>query len=146
MSVTDSHPRIVDLSRTVDDVHQVMADGGCLNDLWRFGILQTIDLYNSALARWGSDHARHVFDPEPITGISQVDCAYAALAEYFAERDNWTMPEWAQRTCNCDQPWLPAARPEYSLPIRIIDQSIEESPASFRKRHIYITLADLNRA
>lgn len=135
----------VDAASTARDVVGIASEGGCLNDLWRFGILQTIDLYHNDWRLGGRTRAKSVFTREPITGVAEIDCAYAALAEYLAERDGWSRPSWTSRPCKCDRPWLPAQRPEYDLPERVIDEAIEQAPDSFRVRNIYVGLDDLAR-
>ncbi|MFP7696953.1 hypothetical protein [Trueperella sp. LYQ143] len=142
MSVTYTFDDVCD---TAIDVETIATEGGCLNDLWRFGILQTIDLYQTAINDDGIEGGIKVFAREPITSVSEINCGYAALANYFANRDGWNAPEWANRPCRCTAPWFPAQRPEYPLPQRVIKLSIEETPDEFRQRNIFITLDDLIR-
>src|SRR5699024_8157834 len=63
----------------------LLASVGSLDERWRFGILQTLDDYNSTLRRGGPDLVAGVFTDEPLrTGAVEVDAAFAALAEYLA--------------------------------------------------------------
>lgn len=73
--------------------HHLLADGEGLDGCWRFGILQTLDDYISTRRRGGPELAAQVFSDEPPrTGAPQLDAAFAALADYLAERDGWTTP------------------------------------------------------
>ena len=64
---------------------RLLAAGDSLDACWRFGVLQTLDDYNSTLHRGGTGLAAQVFtDPPDPTGSVEVDAAFAALAEHLA--------------------------------------------------------------
>ncbi|WP_058234328.1 hypothetical protein [Devriesea agamarum] len=111
-------------------------------DCWRFGILQTLDDYTSAQRR-GVD-ARAVFGEAPgPTGSRRVDVAFAALADYVAERDGWEAPGWARRpgmVLDGQDAWFP------DVPAMFRGQAVMESPRAFRERGIFITGRSLWRA
>lgn len=94
----------------------LLAKGDSLDACWRFGILQTLDDYSSPLRRGGVTLAATVFSEEPPrTGAAQVDAAFAALADYLAERDGWDAPSWVQDPTRRTTAWYPAV-PKYSGP------------------------------
>lgn len=119
----------------------LLADGESLDACWRFGILQTLDDYTSTLRRGGPDLAAEVFTVEPSrTGAVQLDAAFAALAEYFAERDGWATPEWALDPGRSTKAWYPG------VPVVLRVEAERESPQAFRRRGILITSRSLDRA
>ncbi len=124
------------------DVAALMLRGDSLDDAWRFGVLQTIDDYNSNMRRGGTAHARHVFDDEPApTGATQIDAAFAALADYLAERDGWQAPDWTRKANRvCEQPWFPnlIARERYEI--------CRTTPDAFRRHGIFVAPRALRRA
>lgn len=120
---------------------RLLADGEGLDQCWRFGILQTLDDYTSTLRRGGSELAAQVFTGEPpATGAAQLDAAFAALAEYLAERDGWTTPTWALNPDRRTQTWYPA------VPKILRAEADAQSPEAFRRRGILITSRSLARA
>lgn len=119
----------------------MLAAGEPLDACWRFGILQTLDDYTSALRRGGSDLAAGVFaDEPPPTGSVEVDAAFAALAEYLAGREGWPVPEWALDPERATAGWYPA------VPVIFHAEADRESPEAFRRRGILITSRSLARA
>ncbi|WP_196716709.1 hypothetical protein [Actinomyces trachealis] len=123
------------------DVAALMLRGDSLDDAWRFGVLQTIDDYNSNMRRGGTTHARHVFDDEPApTGSAQIDAAFAALADYLAQRDGWQVPDWAGKPWRVTSDWYPVVISWGR------DEARRTSPRAFRRRGIYITPLGLARA
>ncbi|MFZ1382110.1 MAG: hypothetical protein WAS54_04885 [Scrofimicrobium sp.] len=119
----------------------LLADGESLDDCWRFGILQTLDDYRSTLRRGGPELAAGVFSTKPRrTGATQLDAAFAALAEYLAERDGWTAPDWAFEPNRVTRAWYPA------VPETLRGEAEMESPQAFRSRGILITSHSLDRA
>lgn len=119
----------------------LLADGENLDDCWRFGILQTLDDYTSALHRGGPGLAAGVFtDEPPRTGAAEVDAAFAALAEYLAERDGWQSPHWAHDSMRRTASWYPA------VPAILHGEARRDSPEAFRRREILITSRFLARA
>lgn len=121
--------------------HTLLACGEGLDECWRFGILQTLDDYTSALHRGGPDLAAGVFtDEPPHTGAVEVDAAFAALAEYLAERDGWQTPGWALDASRHTAVWYPA------VPAIFHADADQESPEAFRRRGILITSRSLARA
>ena len=112
-----------------------------LDECWRFGILQTLDDYTSALRRGGPGLAAEVFtDEPPRTGAVEVDAAFAALAEYLAEHDGWQTPGWALDASRRIAAWYPA------VPTIFRADADQESPEAFRRRGILITSRSLARA
>jgi hypothetical protein len=110
---------------------------------WRFGVLQTLDDYTSTYRRGGAELGAQVFAPAPEpTASPELDAAFAALAEYLAERDGWTAPAWTSDA------WRSVAPAEWwaSTPSIYRDVALEESPRPFRDRGIWITLSGLARA
>ncbi len=110
---------------------------------WRFGVLQALDDYTSTCLRGGTELGAQVFtEPPAPTGSVELDAAFAALADYLAERDGWAAPLWihdAWRTVKPGQWW--AKTPNIYRQI-----ALEESPRAFRDRGIWITLSGLARA
>ena len=133
-----------DAALAAESCRQIFAEGGDLVDLWRFGILQTIDYYNSYMTRGGPVSASRVFDREPVTGVSHIDAAFAALADHLASRDGWAVPPWA---CSASRtiadPWFVA--PIAQRPGFFHDEALATSPVEFRRRNIFISINDLVR-
>lgn len=120
---------------------RLLAAGDSLDACWRFGVLQTLDDYNSTLHRGGTGLAAQVFtDPPDPTGSVEVDAAFAALAEHLAERDGWDVPAWVQDSWRVAAGWLP------SVPSIFHADALRESPRAFRERGIFITARSLDRA
>lgn len=119
----------------------LLARGESLDECWRFGILQTLDDYTSSLRRGGVGLAAGVFtDEPPPTGAAEVDAAFAALAEYLAERDGWQAPGWVLAPSRRTAVWYPA------VPAIFHADADQESPEAFRRRGILITSRSLARA
>lgn len=119
----------------------LLTSGESLDECWRFGVLQTLDDYTSALRRGGSGLAARVFTDEPAgTGAVEMDAAFAALAEYLAERDGWQAPGWALDSSRRTTGWYPA------VPAIFRADADNESPEAFRRRGILITSRSLARA
>lgn len=123
------------------DCRTLLTSGESLDECWRFGILQTLDDYTSVLRRGGPGLAAGVFtDEPPHTGAVEVDAAFAALAEYLAERDRWQTPAWALDASRRTTGWYPA------VPAIFHADADMESPEAFRRRGILITSRSLARA
>lgn len=123
------------------DCRALLAGGESLDECWRFGILQTLDDYTSVLRRGGTALAAGVFaDEPPYTGAAPVDAAFAALAEYLAERDGWHAPAWVLDPSRRTEAWYPA------VPVIFRAEADQESPNAFRRRGILITSRSLARA
>lgn len=125
------------------DAAELVADGELPTAGWRFGVLQTLDDYTSTCRRGGTELGAAVFtDPPAPTASIELDAAFAALAEYLAERDGWTPPAWTSDT------WRSVAPAEWwaSTPSIYRDIALVESPRPFRDRGIWITLSGLARA
>lgn len=119
----------------------LLAKGEGLEAGWRFGILQTVDDYASTLHRGGPGLAAEVFAAEPeATGAVQLDAAFAALADYLAERDGWEAPVWTQDPSRVTNMWYP------SVPGIFRAEADRDSPRAFRQRGIFITSRSLSRA
>ncbi len=129
---------VVDAAETAQ---KMLRDGEPLPQIWRHVILQTIDLYESALRLHGVERAAAAFEAEPaLTGDDRVDAALAALAEHLARRDGWRVPEWARQEERTTLDWwfvddLPALQAF----------ALRESPLSFRKRGVFIGAGGLHR-
>jgi hypothetical protein len=122
---------------------ELVEQGSPLNDCWRFGILQTVDDYDSAVRRGGIELGAQVFEKEPQrTGSEEIDAAFAALAEHLARRDGWVIPAWALDPTRRTEHWYPV-----QLPIPYLHAEADrESPSAFRTRGIFISANSLNRA
>jgi hypothetical protein len=119
----------------------LLADGDSPDDCWRFGILQTLDDYNSTLRRGGPRLASQVFADEPApTGSTRLDAAFAALADHLAQRDGWTAPVWADDPKRQADGWYP------DVPAIFKDEADRDSPPPFRRRGVWITSRSLDRA
>ncbi|MFC4241831.1 hypothetical protein ACFOYW_00480 [Gryllotalpicola reticulitermitis] len=119
----------------------LLTAGDTVEAAWRFGILQTLDDYTSTFRRGGAALASGVFADEPAyTGSVQVDAAFAALADYLAERDGWQVPTWALDPTRRTSRWFPA------VPAIFKTEAQQESPRAFRQRGIFITGRSLARA
>lgn len=119
----------------------LLAGGEAPEACWRFGILQTLDDYTSTQRRGGTALAAQVFSAVPApTGSAQVDAAFAALADYLAQRDGWAAPAWAMDPARRTNGWYP------SVPGIFREEALEASPSAFRDRGILITGRSLERA
>lgn len=119
----------------------LVSSGETLDACWRFGILQTLDDYTSVLRRGGPGAAAEVFtDEPPRTGANELDAAFAALADYLAERDGWPAPAWVHESSRRTTTWYPGV-PEIFRP-----EADSGSPDAFRRRGILITPRSLERA
>ena len=121
---------------------QLLKVGESLNACWRFGILQTVDYYNSCVRRGGVELGAQVFDREPQrTGAVEVDAAFAALAEHLAARDGWRPPSWASDpTRSSPHRWYVAQSPAFYA------EASQQTPPAFRSRGVFISTNDLDRA
>lgn len=120
---------------------ELFASGEPVEAGWRFGVLQTLDDYSSLLRRSDVTVASSIFTEEPApTGWRQLDAAFAALADFLAERDGWAVPGWAQ------DPSRHAGRWYAAVPSIFRAEATAESPRAFRERGIFITSRSLARA
>ena len=70
-----------------------------------------------------------------------MDAAFAAMAEYLARRDGWTVPAWAALPEREAWPWW------FVTDLRgLHPRALVESPSSFRRRGVFITDGALERA
>jgi len=124
------------------EVHALREHPGVSDvEAWRHVISQTIDTYESRLT-WGTrQDAISTFEDAPeLTGRPGIDAGVAALAEYLAERDGWTVPTWALDPARaCEGPWYVRDLPS----VRARAQA--ETPAPFRRRGVFITSGALER-
>jgi hypothetical protein len=119
----------------------LLAGGDTAEACWRFGVLQTLDDYTSALRRGGARLAAMVFADEPEeTGSARLDAAFAALADHLGERDGWGAPAWALDPRRRAADWFPA------MPAVFRAEAERDSPRAFRERGIFITGRSLDRA
>ncbi len=111
-------------------------------DLWRFGVLQLLDEYDSLRKHQGSEAAIEVFCIEPkLTGHSGLDASFAALACWLATRDGWQAPKWARDPQRVARPWWFVSSSEYGRAWAMV-----QSPGEFRIRGVFITNTALLRA
>jgi hypothetical protein len=101
-----------------------------------------LDDYTSALRHLGVSAAAQMWADAPRpTGDIRVDAAFAAMAEYLARRDGWTVPSWAGLSEREAWPWW------FVTDLRgLHPQALVESPSSFRRRGVFITSGALERA
>jgi hypothetical protein len=122
---------------------RVMLEGGeRLSRLWRYVFAQLLDDYTSVLHHAGTEAAARIWSQPPrSTGDTRVDAAFAAMAEYLARRDGWTVPTWARLSEREAWPWW------FVTDLRgLHPQALVESPSSFRRRGVFITSGALERA
>lgn len=130
-----------DAADEATEVTRLIAMGESLNSGWRFGILQTLDDYNSAVRRGGTALGARVFEREPQrTGADELDAAFAALADHLASRDGWAAPAWASDPGRRTEHWYPSQSPAFYA------EASRQSPPAFRHRGVYISANALNRA
>jgi hypothetical protein len=109
--------------------------------LWRFGVLQLLDDYESVLSQHGLDSARSLMTDEPeSTGHSGLDAAFAGLACWLADRDGWQAPRWALDAKRVARPWWFVSSSAYGRAWAMV-----QSPAQFRIRGVFITDTALQR-
>lgn len=120
---------------------RLLAAGESLDSCWRFGVLQTLDDYTSALRRGGVELGAQVFREDvELTGAVELDAAFAALADHLANRDGWLTPAWALDQARVAKGWFPA------VPSIHREKALRESPRAFKQRGIFITSRSLDRA
>jgi hypothetical protein len=91
--------------------------------------------------RGGTALAAEVFAAESApTGSTRVDAAFAALADFLAERDGWPAPDWAMNSARRTDGWYPA------VPAIFRAEAERDSPRAYRQRGILITGRSLDRA
>jgi hypothetical protein len=82
-----------------------------------------------------------VFAVEPApTGSTDVDAAFAALADYLAERDGWPAPAWAADPARRADGWYAG------VPAIFRAEAERDTPRAFRQCGILITGRSLDRA
>ena len=121
-----------------------MLSGGPVSseDLWRFGVLQLLDDYESVLSHAGVDAAAQLMAKAPgLTGHSGLDAAFAGLAYWLVDRDGWNPPEWALAEERVARPWWFVSLSAYGRA-----RAMVQSPAQFRIRGVFITDTALQRA
>ena len=120
----------------------MLADGERLSRLWRYVFAQLLDDYTSVMNHAGVQAAARMWSEAPQgTGDSRVDAAFAAMAEYLARQDGWTVPSWARLPEREAWPWW------FVTDLRgLHPQALVESPSSFRRRGVFITSGALERA
>jgi hypothetical protein len=125
--------------RSVDDAAAVavemLAGGERLRDVWRHAIIQMLDDYSSVLRHQRVDAAARMWLDEPrLTGDTRVDAAFAALGEYLARRDHWSVPAWtAINPAREARPWWFVTELRGMHP-----RALLKSPSSFRRRGVFI--------
>ena len=126
-------------------VHMLMmpplvAEGESNAVLWRVGVLQILDWYESARKFHGPDAGIAVFDAAPTsTGDPGLDAAFAALADWLAERDGWTPPPWTS-TFVADEPWYVSTQPGLRELAKL------ECPQAFQAHNVWVSAHSLARA
>jgi hypothetical protein len=141
-----SYPERMAISTAVDAaavVRHLQEDGNASDeDLWRFGILQLLDDYESVRASDGLERAAALLTAEPpMTGHSGFDAAVAALVCWLADRDRWTAPPWSYSNSRVAKPWWFVTPSAYGRTWAMV-----QSPAQFRIRGVFITNTALLRA
>lgn len=123
-------------------VAALLRAGDDLAVAWRFGILQTLDDYQSTLRRGGPATAAAVFADAPeATGARELDAAFAALADHLATADGWEAPSWtADPSRTVPGQWFA------TTPAMFRKEAVSDSPPAFLKRGILITPRALWRA
>jgi hypothetical protein len=131
----------LDSVRAASLAREMLSQGESLAGIWRYCLVQLLDDYSRVLSRSGADVAAGRFDTEPqLTGSPEVDAALAAVAEYLARRDGWPVPRWARK------PGRYCARWWFVTSLRgMHPTALQESPASFRTRGVFITAGALSR-
>jgi hypothetical protein len=110
-------------------------------DLWRFGVLQLLDDYESVRARIGVSAAASLMADEPgPTDHLGLDAAFAGLACWLADRDQWSAPAWALAEDRVARPWWFVSSSAYGRA-----WAMRESPGQFRIRGVFITGTALTR-
>lgn len=110
-------------------------------DVWRFGVLQLLDDYESVLANQGIAAASKVFEnPPALTGHSGLDASFAALACWLATRDGWSQPAWATAPNRVARPWWFVSESAHGKAWALV-----QSPGEFRLRGVFITDSALQR-
>jgi hypothetical protein len=119
----------------------MLADGERLSRLWRYVFAQLLDDYTSVLLHARVEAAARMWSEAPqSTGDNRVDAAFAAMAEYLARRDGWTVPPWARLPEREAWPWW------FVSDLRgLHPRALVESPSSFRRRGLFITSGALER-
>ena len=111
-------------------------------DLWRFGVLQLLDDYESVRVRDGVDAAARLMAKAPgSTSHSGLDASFAGLACWLADRDSWAAPAWALSEGLVARPWWFVSSSAYGRAWAMV-----QSPAQFRIRGVFITDTALRRA
>ncbi len=130
------------VDQAADSAIAMLQDGERLSRLWRYVFVQMLDDYTSVLHHAGVSAAAEMWASAPrSTGDVRVDAAFAAMAEYLARRDGWTVPSWARLPEREAWPWW------FVTDLRgLHPRSLVESPSSFRRRGVFITSGALDRA
>jgi hypothetical protein len=131
--------------QTADDAATVasgmVAADEPLSRVWRFALVQLLDDYMSVLCHDGVVAAAAMWRDAPRpTGDARVDAGFAALAEYLARRDGWTVPRWVDDPLREAMPWWFVTDLKGLHP-----RAFVESPSSFRRRGVFITRGALER-
>jgi hypothetical protein len=130
------------VDQAADSAFVMLQDGERLSRLWRYVFVQMLDDYTSVLHHHGVSAAARMWSAAPkSTGDSRIDAAFAAMAEYLARRDGWTVPSWARLPDREAWPWW------FVTDLRgLHPRALVESPSSFRRRGVFITSGALDRA
>lgn len=131
----------MDAAEAASLADEMLLQGESLQAVWRHSIIQLLDDYSHDAGRNGTEVASRRFDQEPApTRSTEVDAALAALAEYLARRDGWRLPVWARKPGRYSPKWW------FVTPLRgMHPTALQESPASFRTRGVFITSGALSR-
>jgi hypothetical protein len=131
------------LAANVAGAARAIVDAGSMESeaLWRFGVLQLLDDYDSVIRHQGVAEAARMFAEEPaLTGHSGLDAAYAAMACWLAYRDGWQAPSWARDPGRVARPWWFVSNSAYGRAWAMV-----QSPGEFRIRGVFITDTALTR-
>ena len=133
-----SFPTVSDAAR---EAAALAMAGERLSRVWRYVFVQLLDDYDSIRRHAGVGSAAAMWEGEPSsTGDRRLDAGFAAMAEYLARRDGWTAPEWARDPSREALPWWFVTDLKGMHP-----RALVESPSSFRRRGVFITLGALQR-
>lgn len=101
-------------------------------ELFRCGVLQVMKWYDNDVYEYGLQAGPAMFARTPATtGDSGLDAAFAALAEWLAARDGWSIPAWATDVA-APEPWYVSDHPGSQAHAR------ETCPPIWREHNVWI--------
>ena len=117
--------------------------GESLTQAWRFGILQTVDAYRSALRHGRMDIVAQIGRREPkLTGSSDLDAAIAALVELVTTQQALPTPDWVNEPQRIIEP----SRMLFTNCHPALEQEAHETcPPAFRRHGVIVAANELSR-